>query len=197
MTLESIDKVVKGSLRKSKGLSLISRSISTRYKTCELTYNYSESITGKGLSTKNSVKIIKDLQSPTKPKLFSNSSSYHTKIINSSQEKPDNKIMSSKYIVGHDKEKKFFYIKLQDAEHQKAHLAKLEYDYVRPGVVDLWHTEVPPEFQGHGIAKHLAKAAFDHFCDNEIKTRPTCTYLQKYLKDFPVARYLDNVDKTS
>ena len=44
-----------------------------------------------------------------------------------------------------------------DAEHQKAHLAKLEYDYVRPGVVDLWHTEVPPEFQGHGIAKHLAK----------------------------------------
>ena len=80
MTLESIDKVVKGSLRKSKGLSLITRSISTRYKTWELTYNYSESITGKGLSTKNSVKIIKDLQSPTKPKLFSNSSSYHTKM---------------------------------------------------------------------------------------------------------------------
>ena len=38
-------------------------------------------------------------------------------------------------------------------------IAKLEYEPVRPGLWELWHTEVPPAFQGHGVAKVLAKVS--------------------------------------
>ncbi|XP_035824844.1 uncharacterized protein LOC101856878 isoform X2 [Aplysia californica] len=96
------------------------------------------------------------------------------------------------YIVGHDKSNKMFYITLQaKPENGETALAKLEYDYVRPNLVDLYHTEVPPEFQGQGIAKILAQTAFDHFCEQEIRFRPTCTYLQKYLRTNPVPRKHD------
>lgn len=111
-------------------------------------------------------------------------------------EKETSSVEMDGYVVGHDSKNKMFYITLKaQTAVQKAILAKLEYVMLRPNLVDLWHTEVPPEFQGHGIAKILAKAAFDHFCEKEIRFRPSCTYLQKFLKDNPIPRYLDSMDK--
>jgi len=83
-------------------------------------------------------------------------------------EKEDRSVEMDGYIVGHDSKNKMFYITLQaQTAVKQAILAKLEYVMLRPNLVDLWHTEVPPEFQGHGIAKILAKAAFDHFCERK------------------------------
>ncbi|RWS17611.1 protein GTLF3B-like protein [Dinothrombium tinctorium] len=68
--------------------------------------------------------------------------------------------------------------------------AVLNYEYLDRNKVELYHTEVPSELQGKGIAKILAKAsfsvtAFDFVVDNNLQMKVTCTYLQKYLKDNP------------
>ncbi|CAL8072226.1 unnamed protein product [Orchesella dallaii] len=88
--------------------------------------------------------------------------------------------------VEHDTQNKKFFIKLGDVE------AKLEYaknDLNGNTVLDMWHTEVPPQLQGKGIAKILAQEAFNYVVDNNLKMQLSCSYLQKYLKDNPLDKY--------
>ena len=40
---------------------------------------------------------------------------------------------------------------------KKEPTALLQYQVVSPGTYELYHTEVPPEFRGKGIAKVIAK----------------------------------------
>ncbi|CAG5124605.1 unnamed protein product [Candidula unifasciata] len=102
----------------------------------------------------------------------------------------------SQFAVVHDKDKKCFYIKLEEASSDQPEvLAKLEYEWVQPGLVEMFHTEVPPQHQGKGIAKVLATAAFDAFSEQGVQMRPTCTYLQKYLRDNQIPRYLEHIEK--
>ncbi|BFZ00942.1 hypothetical protein BsWGS_03981 [Bradybaena similaris] len=102
----------------------------------------------------------------------------------------------AQFVVNHDTDRKHFYIKLQEASSdQQEVLAKLEYEWVGPGLVDMYHTEVPPQFQGQGIAKVLATGAFDALIEQGVQFRPTCTYLRKYLRDNPNPRYLDHIEK--
>uniref|UniRef100_A0A0B6YBJ4 Protein NATD1 n=2 Tax=Arion vulgaris TaxID=1028688 RepID=A0A0B6YBJ4_9EUPU len=102
----------------------------------------------------------------------------------------------SQYVVGHDTDKTYFYIRLQEStSNQPEVLAKLEYKWLSPSLVELYHTEVPPQFQGKGIAKFLAKAAFDAFCEQDVLMRPTCTYLQKYLRENQIPRYMEHIEK--
>ena len=42
---------------------------------------------------------------------------------------------------------------------QESFKAVLEYEWIRKDLIDLWHTEVPPEFRGHGVAKYLVKVS--------------------------------------
>ncbi|XP_077484078.1 protein NATD1 isoform X3 [Amblyomma americanum] len=40
--------------------------------------------------------------------------------------------------------------------------------------------EVPESLRGKGIAKHLAKAAFDYLVSEDLRATLSCTYLVKY-----------------
>ncbi|XP_013414864.2 protein NATD1-like [Lingula anatina] len=94
------------------------------------------------------------------------------------------------YVVGHDKAKKEFYIKIRSEDGANSEdKALLQYDIIRDGFYDLYHTEVPPVFRGKGIAKLLAKAAFDFVVEQDAKMRLSCTYLQKYLEDNKLPQY--------
>lgn len=44
--------------------------------------------------------------------------------------------------------------------------AFLQYEIEAPGVLNLWHTEVPLEFRGHGIGKLLAKVRISSILKN-------------------------------
>ncbi|KAK3769902.1 hypothetical protein RRG08_048114 [Elysia crispata] len=103
----------------------------------------------------------------------------------------------SPFVVGHDSKQKMFYVELKDkAKTKKDSMAKLEYEWVRPGLVDLHHTETPPAFQGQGIAKILVLAGLDHFCEQDVLIRPTCTYVQKVLRENLTSRYKDHVEES-
>jgi predicted GNAT family acetyltransferase len=52
------------------------------------------------------------------------------------------------------------------------------------------HTEVPPEFEGKGIAGKLAKFALDWSKENGYKVNPLCPYVKSYIKRHP--EYQDN-----
>jgi predicted GNAT family acetyltransferase len=67
---------------------------------------------------------------------------------------------------------------------QGANLA--ECAYVRQGdVLVLHHTEVPPAFQGLGLAALLVQAALDWARANGLRVRPTCSYVASYMKRHP------------
>jgi len=84
--------------------------------------------------------------------------------------------------VVHDPTNKQFYISLSaDKPDIKA---VLEYS-LDDTVYDLYHTEVPVELRGRGIAKHLAKAALDHIVKEKAVAILSCTYLQKYHAENP------------
>ena len=51
--------------------------------------------------------------------------------------------------------------------------------------MDLYSTVVPPQFEGKGIGKILAKEAFQHCRENNLKMKLTCWYLDGYLKRNP------------
>ena len=50
-----------------------------------------------------------------------------------------------------------------------------------PGRVTFTHTVVQPEFEGHGIAGHLARAALDDAVANGLRIVPRCPYFRAYL----------------
>ncbi|KAL5020274.1 hypothetical protein ScPMuIL_003166 [Solemya velum] len=107
-------------------------------------------------------------------------------------EKPDKMML----VVGHNKKETEFYIKLTDETLKGApERAVLQYCWVRPGLVDLHHTGVPDQFRHRGIAARLAKAVLDHFVSNGVNMRLTCTYLQKYVRDNPIPRYMSRIEE--
>ncbi|XP_066269774.1 protein NATD1-like [Branchiostoma lanceolatum] len=93
-------------------------------------------------------------------------------------------------VVGHDKMKKEFYIKMDRTSAEKA---ILQYDMYRKGYVDFYHTFVPEVYRGKGLAKHLAKAALDYAVEEDLKMKLTCTYLQKYTQDNPLPQYEERI----
>jgi predicted GNAT family acetyltransferase len=47
------------------------------------------------------------------------------------------------------------------------------------------HTEVPPQFEGRGLASRLVRAAFDHAQANGLKVRPICSYVAAWVRRHP------------
>eukprot|EP00794_Sanderia_malayensis_P016709 gene16710-18403_t len=78
----------------------------------------------------------------------------------------------------HDKENKCFYMQFNDGGK-----ALLDYEKAESDVLDFYHTEVPVNQQGKGIAKQIVKEAMDYAFSNDFKVKPTCTYVLKYVKE--------------
>ena len=90
-------------------------------------------------------------------------------------------------VVKHSEKDHEFFIELEDP-HGIRTKAYLRYAPLDRGL-DLRSTVVPPAFEGQGIAKILARAAFDHCAQNDLKMRLTCWYLDGYLKRHPEEKY--------
>jgi len=56
----------------------------------------------------------------------------------------------------------------------------LQYRELPERVLDFYHTEVPVEHQGKGVARLLADAAFSFAVDNGYRVLPSCSYCAKY-----------------
>ncbi|XP_031553989.1 protein NATD1-like [Actinia tenebrosa] len=89
--------------------------------------------------------------------------------------------------VNHDIQEGYFFIDLGKDK------AVLEYEKEGKNTLNMWHTEVPVSHRGQGLAAHLAKAALDHAVENNLRVKPTCSYIQKYLKDNPLPQYTERV----
>ena len=76
--------------------------------------------------------------------------------------------------VKHDPEKKLFFIDLPSGKK-----AFLQYEPTEEKV-DLWHTEVPPEYRGKGVAGILAETSIKTLSKSHPKVLLSCTYLQHF-----------------
>lgn len=50
----------------------------------------------------------------------------------------------------------------------------LQFDMDDRGWMTIWHTEVPPELRGQGIASELVKAAFEYARENQLQVDVIC-----------------------
>ena len=56
-------------------------------------------------------------------------------------------------------------------------------------VMNIVHTEVPPQAEGRGIAAALVRAALDHARAAGWSVRPSCSYVRAYMR-----RHVDTQD---
>jgi len=62
--------------------------------------------------------------------------------------------------------------------------ARAEYAISR-GVMHVRHTEVPPAFQGRGIAAGLVRAAIAYAREKGLRVVPDCPYARSYMQRHP------------
>ncbi|HEV8402493.1 MAG TPA: GNAT family N-acetyltransferase [Candidatus Limnocylindrales bacterium] len=60
----------------------------------------------------------------------------------------------------------------------------LEYK-VKQARLALIHTEVPPEFEGHGVAAAITRFALADARRRELKVIAICPYVRRYLESHP------------
>jgi len=69
--------------------------------------------------------------------------------------------------------------KIDIPEHQSPFL---KYRHINSKSVDLFTTQVPVSLEGRGIAKLLTEAALTYARENGLKVKPSCWYVDGYLK---------------
>ena len=89
----------------------------------------------------------------------------------------------------HDAKNKVFELNFKE-NLEKGYIS---YAFVDETTLDLQHTFVPESLRGHGIAKELAKYAFEYVVNNDLKMKLSCTYLDKYFKEHPLPEYQSRV----
>ena len=106
---------------------------------------------------------------------------------------------STKYSTHHDEQNRQFIIQLDPKDNTK--IANLTYQFEEgtgtPKFANLMSTNVPKEYEGKGIAKILAIAAFEHFSSIQTPMKLTCWYLDGYIKRNPNSKYSELVLKES
>ena len=61
---------------------------------------------------------------------------------------------------------------------------RIEYR-LRPGVMNILHTEVDPALEGRGVAGALVRAALDYARARGLKVDPECSYTRSYMERHP------------
>lgn len=70
------------------------------------------------------------------------------------------------------------------------HESVCEYGPAGDKTLDFWHTYVPPELRGKGIAEKLVKYALDDVRRRGFKIVPSCWYVGVYIDRHPEYRDL-------
>lgn len=76
--------------------------------------------------------------------------------------------------IKHDRTNRQFTMTVGGAE------ASLSYNELSSGDLDFYSTFVPPEGRGHGIAKKLVEAGVEYARSQNVKIKPTCSYVALY-----------------
>ena len=63
-------------------------------------------------------------------------------------------------------------------------LALIEYQ-LSDKVIAYTHTEVPPAFEGKGVAAKMARAALEYAKEQGLMVAPFCPYIASYIKRHP------------
>jgi uncharacterized protein len=53
------------------------------------------------------------------------------------------------------------------------------------GVMNIVHSEVPPQAEGRGIAAALVRAALAHAREHGLRVRASCSYVRAYIRRHP------------
>nr|XP_015906040.1 protein NATD1 isoform X2 [Parasteatoda tepidariorum] len=89
----------------------------------------------------------------------------------------------TQYQVQHDRKMKEFSL------GEGSEKAVLQYNELKPSLIELEHTIVPESLQGKGLGKLLADAAFEYAIDKNLKVKVTCEFIQKYLEKYPRSEF--------
>ena len=73
--------------------------------------------------------------------------------------------------------------------------ATLEYRVEDNGVLDYYHTFVPPEARGRGIASRLVSFALDDARAHGLRVRPSCPFVARFVAAQP--RYADLLESSA
>ena len=60
---------------------------------------------------------------------------------------------------------------------------------LHPGRIEFVHTEVRPEYEGHGLGSRLAEAALDDVRVRGLTVTPTCPFIKDFIDEH--AEYAD------
>ena len=63
--------------------------------------------------------------------------------------------------------------------------ALIRYRKEADGTLDLFHTEVPDEFEGKGVGSQLVKDALEQIKADDLKINPSCPFIAAYIKRHP------------
>lgn len=80
-----------------------------------------------------------------------------------------------KFLVNHNISASRFEV---DLGEEKAVLIYI----VKSGLFIIMHTEVPPAFEGRGIASQLAKEAMEYAREKGLKIRSYCSFTTRYME---------------
>jgi predicted GNAT family acetyltransferase len=64
------------------------------------------------------------------------------------------------------------------------YLAVLEYE-MRGDQMVFFHTEVPPDLEGQGIANRMARVALEYAREKSYSVVPACEFIRVYLRRHP------------
>jgi len=73
--------------------------------------------------------------------------------------------------------------------------AYIELETDGSGWMTIWHTEVPPELRGRGIATELSRAAFEHARKNNLRVDVICPSALQFLSEHPEYKPLVGKDE--
>jgi len=63
--------------------------------------------------------------------------------------------------------------------------AVCEYSRAGDGTLTFWHTYVPPELRGRGIADELVRQALEDVLERGLKVVPSCWFVRAYIDRHP------------
>ena len=63
-----------------------------------------------------------------------------------------------------------------------------------PGLIDFFHTLVPPELGGRGIGSALARHVLDYAAEHSLKVIPSCEFIAAYIAKHPQYQPLVQAD---
>jgi hypothetical protein len=68
---------------------------------------------------------------------------------------------------------------------ERGEVAYLEFDTDSQGWMTIWHTEVPPEMRGRGVAAELAQTAFEYAKQNNLRVDVICPLAADFASKHP------------